>query len=172
MIEDLTLEENVYLLLKIAKSKNAEQKVKSLLKTFGIDALSRKKPNEISGGESQKAAIARAMANNPSVMLADEPTASLDSESFGIVVDAFKMIRENFGTTIVGASHDSLPYDHIQKKYFLFDGMLKTRPKRVWFAYSAVHQVVQLIGHISFARLYLPEVMHMCPDQGFLVAFD
>lgn len=131
LIEDLTVKENVYLPLRIAKSKNAEQRVKSLLETFGIDALARKKPNEISGGESQKAAIARAMANNPSVMLADEPTASLDSESFGIVVDAFKMIRENFGTTIVVASHDSLLYDHIEKKYFLFDGRLKSKPKDV-----------------------------------------
>jgi ABC-type lipoprotein export system ATPase subunit len=129
LIEDLTVKENVYLPLRIAKSNNAEQRVKGLLEAFGIDDLSRKKPNEISGGESQKAAIARAMANNPSVMLADEPTASLDSESFGMVVDAFKMIRENFGTTIIVASHDSLLYDHIEKKYFLFDGRLKTNPK-------------------------------------------
>jgi ABC-type lipoprotein export system ATPase subunit len=128
LIEDLTVKENVYLPLRIAKSKNAEQRVKSLLETFGIDALARKKPNEISGGESQKAAIARAMANNPSVMLADEPTASLDSESFGTVLDAFKMIRENFDTTIVVASHDSLLNDHIEKKYFLFDGRLKSKP--------------------------------------------
>ncbi|MCK5290586.1 MAG: ABC transporter ATP-binding protein [Thermoplasmata archaeon] len=131
LIEDLTVRENVYLPLRIAKSKNAEQRVKSLLKTFGIDALSRKRPNEISGGESQKAAICRALANNPSVMLADEPTASLDSESCGIVLDAFKMIRENFDTTIVVASHDPLLYDHIEKKYFLFDGRLKTEPKEV-----------------------------------------
>jgi ABC-type lipoprotein export system ATPase subunit len=131
LIEDLTVKENVYLPLRIAKSKNAEQRVKSLLETFGLDALARKKPNEISGGESQKAAIARAMANNPSVMLADEPTASLDSESFGIVVETFEMIRENFGTTIVVASHDSLLYDHIEKKYFLFDRRLKNKLKRI-----------------------------------------
>ncbi len=122
---------NVYLPLRIAKSKDAEQRMKSLLKTFGIDGLSRKKPKEISGGESQKAAICRALANNPSVMLADEPTASLDSDSCAIVLDAFKMIRENFDTTIVVASHDPLLYDHIEKKYFLFDGRLKTEPKEV-----------------------------------------
>jgi ABC-type lipoprotein export system ATPase subunit len=129
LIEDLTVKENVYLPLRIAKSKDAEQRVKSLLETFGIDALARKRPNEISGGESQKAAIARAMANNPSVMLADEPTASLDSESFSIVVDTFKMIRENFGTTIVVASHDSLLYDNIEKRYFLQDGKLSDHPQ-------------------------------------------
>lgn len=131
LIEDLTVRENVYLPLRIAKSKNAEQRMTSLLKTFGIDALSRKRPNEISGGEGQKVAIARALANNPSVMLADEPTASLDSESCGIVLDAFKKIRENFETTIVVASHDPLLYDHIEKKYFLFDGRLKTKPEEM-----------------------------------------
>ena len=131
LIEDLTVRENVYLPLRIAKSKNAEKRVRSLLKTFGIDALARKKPNEISGGESQKVAIARALANNPSVMLADEPSASLDSESCGIVLDAFKRIRENFDTAIVVASHDPLLYDHIEKKYFLFDGRLKTKPEEV-----------------------------------------
>lgn len=131
LIEDLTVRENVYLPLRIAKSKDAERRVRSLLKTFGIDALARKKPNEISGGESQKVAIARALANNPSVMLADEPSASLDSESCGIVLDAFKRIRENFDTTIVVASHDPLLYDHIEKKYFLFDGRLKTKPEEV-----------------------------------------
>ncbi len=131
LIEDLTIRENVYLPLRIAKSKDAEQRVKALLKTFGIDALARKRPNEISGGESQKAAICRALANNPSVMLADEPTASLDSESCGIVLDAFKRIRENFDTAIVVASHDPLLYDHIEKKYFLFDGRLKTKPEEV-----------------------------------------
>ncbi|MEE9116565.1 MAG: ABC transporter ATP-binding protein [Thermoplasmata archaeon] len=131
LIEDLTIRENVYLPLRIAKSKDAEQRVKALLKTFGIDALARKRPNEISGGESQKVAIARALANNPSVMLADEPSASLDSESCGIVLDAFKRIRENFDTAIVVASHDPLLYDHIEKKYFLFDGRLKAKPEEV-----------------------------------------
>ncbi|MEE9224400.1 MAG: ABC transporter ATP-binding protein [Thermoplasmata archaeon] len=131
LIEDLTVRENVYLPLRIAKSKNADKRVRSLLKTFGIDALARKKPNEISGGESQKVAIARALANNPSVMLADEPSASLDSESCGIVLDAFKRIRENFDTAIVVASHDPLLYDHIEKKYFLFDGRLKTKPEEM-----------------------------------------
>ncbi|MFQ6128622.1 MAG: ABC transporter ATP-binding protein [Thermoplasmata archaeon] len=129
LINDLTVEENILLPLRIARDRKAEGKVKSLLATFELEALAKKKPGEVSGGESQKAAIARALANNPSILLADEPTASLDSKSCEIVLEAFKRIREGFDATVIVASHDPLLYDHMEKKYFLFDGQLKTGPE-------------------------------------------
>jgi putative ABC transport system ATP-binding protein len=129
LIDDLTVEENIRLPLRIAKDRNANTKVKSLLAKFELKPLARKKPGEISGGESQKVAIARALANSPTILLADEPTASLDSKSCEIVLDAFKRIREGFDATVIVASHDPLLYDQIEKKYFLFDGQLKTRPQ-------------------------------------------
>lgn len=129
LIDDLTVEENILLPLRIAKDRKANAKVKSLLAKFELEPLARKKPGEISGGESQKVAIARALANNPTILLADEPTASLDSKSCEIVLDAFNRIREGFDATVIVASHDPLLYDQIEKKYFLFDGQLKTRPQ-------------------------------------------
>lgn len=129
LIDDLSVEENILLPLRIAKDRKANMKVKSLLAKFELKPLARKKPGEISGGESQKVAIARALANSPTILLADEPTASLDSKSCEIVLDAFKRIREGFDATVIVASHDPLLYDQIEKKYFLFDGQLKTRPQ-------------------------------------------
>lgn len=129
LIDDLTVEENILLPLRIAKDRKANAKVKSLLAKFELKPLARKKPGEISGGESQKVAIARALANSPTILLADEPTASLDSKSCEIVLDAFRRIREGFDATVIVASHDPLLYDQIEKKYFLFDGQLKTRPQ-------------------------------------------
>lgn len=129
LIDDLTVEENILLPLRIAKDRKANTKVKSLLAKFELEPLARKKPGEISGGESQKVAIARALANSPTILLADEPTASLDSKSCEIVLDAFNRIREGFDATVIVASHDPLLYDQIEKKYFLFDGQLKTRPQ-------------------------------------------
>ncbi|MFQ6106779.1 MAG: ABC transporter ATP-binding protein [Thermoplasmata archaeon] len=129
LINDLTVEENVLLPLKIVRDKGAIERTKSLLATFELEPLAKKRPGEISGGESQKVAIARALANNPSILLADEPTASLDSRSCSLVLDAFKRIREGFDATVIVASHDPLLYDHIEKKYFLFDGQLKSRPR-------------------------------------------
>lgn len=129
LINDLTVEDNILLPLKIARDRDAGERAKSLLATFELEPLAKKRPGEISGGESQKVAIARALANNPSILLADEPTASLDSKSCQLVLDAFTRIREGFDTTVIAASHDPLLYDHIEKKYFLFDGLLKTRPR-------------------------------------------
>ncbi|MFQ5910467.1 MAG: ABC transporter ATP-binding protein, partial [Thermoplasmata archaeon] len=129
LINDLTVEENVLLPLRIARDREAGRRARSLLATFELEPLAKKRPGEISGGESQKAAIARALANNPSILLADEPTASLDSKSCSLVLDAFKRIREGFDATVIVASHDPLLYDHIEKKYFLFDGELKSRPR-------------------------------------------
>ncbi|MCK4456868.1 MAG: ABC transporter ATP-binding protein [Thermoplasmata archaeon] len=129
LIDDLTVEENVLLPLKIARDGEADAKAKSLLATFELDILAKKRPGEISGGESQKVAIARALANDPAILLADEPTASLDSKSCEIVLDAFRRIREGFDATVIVASHDPLLYDHIEKKFFLFDGRLKTGPE-------------------------------------------
>lgn len=128
LIDDLTVEENVLLPLKIARDGEADAKAKSLLAAFELGTLAKKRPGEISGGESQKVAIARALANDPAILLADEPTASLDSKSCETVLDAFRRIREGFDATVIVASHDPLLYDHIEKKFFLFDGRLKTGP--------------------------------------------
>jgi len=124
LIEDLTVEENVLLPMKIAGSHDGMARVRELLRQFDILPLAKKRPNEISGGERQRAAVARALANNPSILLADEPTASLDLDNCEIVVDAFKVANRRFGATVIIASHDPMLEEPIKRWYRLRAGKL------------------------------------------------
>jgi len=124
LIHDLTVFDNVLLPLKIAKSKDGTKSVNKLLKTFDILDLANMKPAEISGGERQRVAIARALANNPSILLADEPTSSLDMDNCNIVTQAFKKANKEFGTTVIIASHDLDLDNHVHTKYTLRDGQI------------------------------------------------
>ncbi len=124
LIKDLTVFENVLLPMKIAKWHDGEWKVSELLKTFDLKEYGDKYPDEISGGERQRVAVARALANSPTVLLADEPTASLDIDNCAVVMEAFKKANKEFGATVVIASHDPAIEDYVAKKYYLNRGVL------------------------------------------------
>ncbi|MBA3045802.1 MAG: ABC transporter ATP-binding protein [Euryarchaeota archaeon] len=125
LINDLTVYENVLLPMKIAKWHDGDWRVKELLHSFGLDSYAEKFPDEISGGERQRVAVARALANSPAVLLADEPTASLDIDNCDIVIDAFKKANREFGATVVIASHDPAVEEHVGTKYTLERGELR-----------------------------------------------
>jgi len=124
LINDLTVFENVLLPMKIAKWHDGDWKVRELLKTFDLYEYSSKYPNELSGGEKQRVAVARALANSPTVLLADEPTASLDLDNCDIVMEAFKKANVEFGATVIIASHDPAVESYMGKKYYLQKGVL------------------------------------------------
>jgi ABC-type lipoprotein export system ATPase subunit len=128
LIHDLTVFDNVLLPLKIAKSKDGHKRVKRLLETFNILDMANQKPAELSGGERQRVAIARALANNPSILLADEPTSSLDNNNCRKVISAFKKANKEFGTTVIIASHDLDFDEHVDKEYLLNDGRILRAP--------------------------------------------
>jgi ABC-type lipoprotein export system ATPase subunit len=125
LISDLTVLENVMLPLKIAGGKDAREKACTLLKTFDLEIFTERFPSEISGGERQRVAVARALANTPTILLADEPTASLDVDNCTTVIEAFKKANKEFGTTVVIASHDPVMEDHVETIYSLKRGDLK-----------------------------------------------
>ena len=125
LINDLTVFENVLLPMKIAKWHDGDWKVRELLKTFDLYEYSSKYPNEISGGERQRVAVARALANSPKVLLADEPTASLDIDNCDIVMEALKKANEEFGATVIIASHDPAVESYMETKYYLERGSLR-----------------------------------------------
>lgn len=106
LINDLTILENVQLPLKLAKNKMLDR-ASELLEIFDIAKLANEKVNAVSGGEAQRAAIARAMANSPKILLADEPTGNLDEENGINVMEYFKGIQEKFDMTIVIATHNT-----------------------------------------------------------------
>jgi len=124
LITDLTIFENVALPLKLARKKDMKRAQK-LLEVFDIADLAYEKANTVSGGEAQRAAIARAMANNPKILLADEPTGNLDKENESNVMRYFKKVKTEFNTTIVVATHNNdlikfgsrtFGFDSFQKK--------------------------------------------------------
>jgi len=105
LLADETVKENITLPLELSR-KAVSKDADFLMRQFGIIHVADKLPNQISGGEAQRVAIARAMMNEPRVILADEPTGNLDSENSEGVIQAFQMVREQFGTTVVLATHD------------------------------------------------------------------
>jgi len=121
LLMDLTIRENVALPLKFSKRPD-EGRVDTLLKKFDIAHIANETANKVSGGEAQRAAIARAMTNEPRIILADEPTGNLDRENTENVISAFELARKDFGTTTVLATHDSDLGRHASVKIHLPEG--------------------------------------------------
>jgi len=128
LIEQLTLEENIFLagyLLKRDK-RAVRERAKQLLTQLGIVELAKRLPGEVSGGESQRCAIARALINEPLLLIADEPTGNLNSESSKRVLQCFYQLHQA-GKSILMATHDvssALLGDEI---YYLKDGIILDR---------------------------------------------
>jgi lipoprotein-releasing system ATP-binding protein len=109
LLPEFTALENVCIPGFIAKKpkKEVEKRAKELLDFLGLSHRIDHKPNELSGGEQQRVAVARALINNPSVILADEPSGNLDSESAKNLHELFFKLREEFGQTFVLVTHNN-----------------------------------------------------------------
>lgn len=108
LLPEFTALENVMIPALIAKSKESEarKKAKELLDLLGLSSRIEHKPNELSGGEKQRVAVARALANNPAVILADEPSGSLDTENKIELHNLFFELRDRLSQTFVIVTHD------------------------------------------------------------------
>ena len=126
LLNGLTIRENIFLPQIIAgKGKSQmERNTQNLLSVFGIDEIAEKYPVEISGGQKQRASIARALSNNPSIILADEPTGNLDSKSSTAVIEAFLNAKEKIGATIFMVTHDAFAASYADKVIALKDGIV------------------------------------------------
>ena len=107
LVEDFTALENVMIPLNFSKKKIKDKKEKALaaLKSVGIEELAKKPCNKLSGGQKQRVAIARAIVNEPSMILADEPTGALDTKTSGEIMELFKSLNKQ-GRTVVIVTHD------------------------------------------------------------------
>ena len=107
LVEDFTALENVMIPLNFTKKKIPDKKEKALaaLRSVGIEDLAKKPCNKLSGGQKQRVAIARAIVNEPSMILADEPTGALDSKTSEEIMELFKSLNEQ-GRTVVIVTHD------------------------------------------------------------------
>ncbi|MBZ0285270.1 MAG: ABC transporter ATP-binding protein [Anaerolineae bacterium] len=126
LIPTLTALENVALPIQFARKPlyNPEKRAKELLDMLGLSDRMRHRPSELSGGQQQRVAIARALANNPPLLLADEPTGNLDTESGKMVMDALRQIRSDAGTTVVIVTHDPNIASTADRVLTLIDGVI------------------------------------------------
>ncbi|MFJ9773170.1 ABC transporter ATP-binding protein [Kitasatospora sp. NPDC101157] len=105
-----------------AGSKAQAARVAELMDALEIGHLAHRRPNELSGGQQQRVAIAVAMANNPPVLLADEPTGELDSETAGVIFESFRTVNRELGTTVVVVTHDPMVAAEVRRTVAIRDG--------------------------------------------------
>ena len=125
LIGDLTVYENVELPLTYRSMSGSESKrrVQQALDRVGMSDRSRHYPSQLSGGQQQRVAVARALAGNPSILLADEPTGNLDSHNANAVMELLRELHRE-GATICMVTHDPRFARHAERSIHLFDGRL------------------------------------------------
>ena len=128
LIDCINVIDNVSLPAKLNKKVNGDidhDYIDYLLNVLGLSKLQNKLPNELSGGEQQRVAIARAIAHKPSLVLADEPTGNLDSDTSNRVSDLLYCTCEKMNTSLIVVTHSATVANMATKKVFLDNGQLK-----------------------------------------------
>jgi len=126
LLDSLTVKENILLPLAIAKtsSKDIEQRVQQMATLFGIESLLAKYPYQISGGQKQRTAAARALIAQPKLILADEPTGALDSKSATSLLETLSTLNDQNDATIMMVTHDAYAASFCRRIIFISDGQL------------------------------------------------
>ncbi len=126
LLPELTALENVCLPARMARisAADSESRGRDLLHRVGLENRVEHKPSELSGGEQQRVAIARALINQPDLLLADEPTGNLDSQTGGEIIELLKKLRVERQMTLVIATHDTKVAAHAQRTIELTDGRI------------------------------------------------
>ena len=114
--------ENILVPMEIAGRKDAATRGRRLLEEVGLGERGHHYPSQLSGGEQQRVAIARALANDPSILLADEPTGNLDSQTGRLILDLLLGVHRTRGTTLVLVTHDRELADLADARLVLRDG--------------------------------------------------
>ncbi|SDZ25558.1 bacitracin transport system ATP-binding protein [Evansella caseinilytica] len=129
LLDTLTVKENILLPLSVTKTpkKIANQKFKEVATELGIFDLKDKYPNEISGGQKQRASAARAFIHEPSIIFADEPTGALDSKSASDLLNKLTTMNQKLAATIVMVTHDPVAASYCNRIIFIKDGQLYTQ---------------------------------------------
>lgn len=129
LLDTLTVKENIMLPLTVKKTpkKEAQQRFEMVAKELGIFDVQNKYPNEISGGQKQRASAARAFIHNPSIIFADEPTGALDSKTASDLLNKLSDLNKKLASTIVVVTHDPLAASYCSRVVFIKDGQIFTQ---------------------------------------------
>ena len=152
LLDTLTIFENISLALIINKedANKVEKKVKNIAEKLGIEEILNKYPYEVSGGQKQRCACARALINKPKLILADEPTGALDSKSSRMLLETMDEMNEKLNATILMVTHDSFSASFCKRVLFLKDGKIFNeirrgeKPRKEFF--NEILDVLTLLG--------------------------
>ena len=124
LIPSITAIENLELPMVMAGVPDAEchERARTLLSLVGLEAKGMKRPEELSGGEQQRVAVALALANDPALILADEPTGNLDSANAAAISKLLRTLADEYGKTVILVSHDPKTVEHFPTVYAMRDG--------------------------------------------------
>lgn len=152
LLDTLTAYENIALALTIQRIKPRiiQEKVVEVAKKLGIEEILEKYPYQMSGGEKQRVASARAIITDPTIVLADEPTGALDSKSARMLLESFDHLNRNLHTTIMMVTHDAFTASYADRIIFIKDGeifneLVKGKDSRKDF-FDKIINVVTLLG--------------------------
>ncbi|MFE1949408.1 MULTISPECIES: ABC transporter ATP-binding protein [Streptomyces] len=126
LLPELTVEENTALPLRLAGQRKGEalELAGQVLGRLGLDSVRDRRPSQVSGGQSQRVAVARALIHKPAVVFADEPTGSLDSANANTVLEEFLLLAKAQGTAVVLVTHDAAVAARADTRYVMADGTL------------------------------------------------
>ena len=126
LIPVLTVKENIEYIMLLQGISHAErgERVARILKEVGLAGLEGRRPVQLSGGQQQRVAVARAMVSQPDIILADEPTANLDSQTGSSLLDMMRFLNESHGMTFVFSTHDNMIMERARRLIILKDGQV------------------------------------------------
>ena len=132
LIPVLSAEENIEYIMLLQGVPASERHARTLemLHKVGLDGLGDRRPAQLSGGQQQRVAVARAMASEPDIILADEPTANLDSRTGAALLDLMRELNEEQGMTFVFSTHDQMIMDRARRLLILRDGVIEQDERR------------------------------------------
>ena len=156
LLDTLTLEENIMLVMTLHRRKKREiqSQCQKLMSLLGIEEVKGKYPYQVSGGQKQRCACARALANHPTLLLADEPTGALDSQAAQTLLETFVYMNKKMGATIFMVTHDAFSASYCSRILFLKDGkifheLVRGDKKRREFL-NEILDILSLTGGESF----------------------
>ncbi len=119
------------MLIAEVKRDQRETRIKQLLGMVGLEDKAGKRPEELSGGEQQRVAVALALVNDPPLIIADEPTGNLDTANLDIIANLLYSLATDQGKTVIVASHDPKVAERFPRVYHMRDGLFEERPSLV-----------------------------------------
>lgn len=151
LLDTLSVKENIILPLVLdgVNSSVIEKKVGELARVLDIENILHKRTYEISGGQQQRTACARALINDPSIILADEPTGNLDSKASNDLMEALERINKERGATIVMVTHDAFAASYCRRILYLKDGKIHARLDKDSTRKEFFRRIIDFVGSMG-----------------------